>query len=294
MLHRLSSEEYEKKKQQEIKDRLTFYYGPRDEKFTNILKNVLLKSNLKPKYLDILLTKEALEMYNRVFTSNTINSKFDEITGKVVEDVNSNDNYEVYEKLGDGVFQNFIAWYAFRLLGQDRRVVQVKIYAGMKSKYGSREEFAPVAESLGFWPYISASIYSRTHKKKALLEDVFEAFIGATSYYLDEKIRYGVGYAICYDILSSIMSSIKIETEFEELQDYVSKLNEFSHKNKQYVFEYESEKFDKLTTTSIYRIMQDGSKIKMGEGSAANKSNSKKAAAENVYKDLERRGIIKS
>ena len=294
MQHRLPQEEYEKKKEQEIKDRLTYYYGKRDENFKNVIKNVLLKSNLKPKYLDMLLTPEALEMYGIAFTSNTINSKYDKITGKVVEDVNSDDNYEVYEKLGDGVFQNFIAWYAFRLLGQDRRVVQVKTYAGMKSKYGSREEFAPVAESLGFWPFISASIYARTHKKKSLLEDVFEAFIGATSYYLDEKIRNGVGYAICYDILSSIMSSMKIETEFEDLQDYVSKLNEFTLKNKHYVFEYESEKIDKITNTIIYRIMPDGKKIKMGEGSAANKANSRKTAAKNVYKILELKGDIKS
>jgi len=294
MYPRLSTDEYEQKKKQEIKDRLTYYYGQRNENFKNMIKDVLLKSKLKPQYLDILLSKEALEMYGRAFTSNTIHSKFNEVTGKVVEDVNSDDNYEVYEKLGDSVFQNFIGWYSFRLLRQDRRVVQVKIYAAIKSKYGSREEFSPIAESLGFWSFISASVYERTHSKKALLEDVFEAFIGATSYYLDEKFRYGVGYAICYDILSSIMSTIKIETEFEDLQDSVSKLNEFTLKNKEYVFEYTSDKFENLTTTTIYRIMPDRSKIVYGVGTAANKANSKKAAAENVYKSLKLKGVIKT
>lgn len=292
MSFKLSQEEYDKKKQQEITDRLTYYYGKRDTSFKNMIKSVLMKSNLKPKYLDMLLTPEALEMYGKAFTSNTINSKYNEITEKVVEDVDSDNNYEVFEKLGDGVFQNFIAWYAFRLLGQDRRVVQVKTYAGIKSKYGSREEFAPVADSLGFWNFISASEYARKHKRKSLLEDVFEAFIGATSYYLDDKIRNGVGYAICYDILNTIMNTLKIETTFEELQDYVSKLNEFTLRNKDYVLEYDSVKVDKTTTTTIYRVMPDGSKTELGHGYAANKANSKKMAAKNVYEMLMKKSSV--
>ena len=291
-MQRLPPEEYEKNKQQDIKEKLTYYYGPRDESFKKVVRDILLKGNLKPKYLDMLLTDDSLEIYGKAFTSNSIHSYLDEMTDKIIEDPNSDDNYEVYEKLGDGIFSNFIGWYAFRMLGQDKRVAQVKIYATIKSKYGAREEFAPVAENLGLWPYISASMYKRTHSKKSLLEDVFEAFLGATSYILDEKIRYGVGYAICYDILVSIFSTIKLQTEFEDLQDYVSKLNEFSLKNKGYKFEYEFNKVDRLTYATVYRIMPNGIRVKFAEGTAANKPNSKKAAAENAYKILENNKLL--
>ena len=291
-MYRLTPEEYEKKRQLEIKEKLNFYYGPRDKNFRKVVENILLKGKLKPKSLDMLLTDESMEIYNKVFTSKTIHSFFNKETNKIEEDVNSDDNYEVYEKLGDGVFSNFIGWYAFRLLGQDKRVAQVKIYATIKAKYGAREEFSPIAEDLGLWPYISASVYKRTHNKKALLEDVFEAFIGATSYIIDEKIKYGVGYAICYDILNNIFKGIKVETDFEELQDYVSKLNEFSLKNKDYKFEYDFTKTDKLTYATIYRIMSDGSRIVVGEGTAANKPNAKKAAAKNAYKNLEKSKML--
>ena len=203
-MYRIPADEYEKKKQLEINDRLTYYYGPRDLSFKKVIKDFLLNGNLKEKYLEVLLTEESMLLYGKAFTSNTIHSELNIISGKVVEDIESTDNYEVYEKLGDAVFQNFIGWYAFRYLGEDTRVTQVKIYATIKSKYGAREEFAPVCEKLGFWNFISASVYKRTHSKKALLEDVLEAIVGVTSFILDKKFRPGVGYAICYDILNNI------------------------------------------------------------------------------------------
>jgi dsRNA-specific ribonuclease len=290
---RLPPEEYAKKKQQEIKEQLTYYYGPRDDGFKNVITDFLLNGNLKEKYLDLLLTPESLELYGKAFTSNTIHSHLDTVENKVVEDIESTDNYEVYEKLGDAVFQNFIGWYAFRYIKEDIRVAQVKVIATIKSKYGSREQFSPIAEKLGFWNYISASIYKRTHCKKALQEDVLEAIIGVTSLILDEKLRYGVGYAICYDILANIFNKyVIIETEFEELQDFVSKLNEFSNKYKQYKFKYDYSKNDRLGTTIIYRIMSDNSLVEFSRGSAANKANSKQAAAVEALNKLKKMGLI--
>jgi dsRNA-specific ribonuclease len=292
-MHRLPPEEYAKKKQLEIKEKLIYYYGPRDDSFKKIIKDFLLNGNLKEKYLDLLLTPESMELYGKAFTSNTIHSHLDTVENKVVEDVESTDNYEMYEKLGDGVFQNFIVFYAFRYIKEDIRVSQVKVIATIKSKYGSREQFSPIAEKLGFWDYISASVYKRTHSKKALQEDVLEAIIGVTSLILDEKLRYGVGYAICYDILTNIFNKyIVIETEFEELQDFVSKLNEFSNKYKQYNFKYDFLKGDRLTITDIYRIMPDNSLVKFATGSAANKANSKQAAAVQALNNLKKMGLL--
>ena len=292
-MYRLQAEEYAQKKQLEIKQKLSYHYGPRDDSFKKIIKDFLLNGNLKEKYLDLLLTPESLELYDKAFTSNTINSHLDTVMNKVIEDVESTNNYEMYEKLGDAVFQNFIGWYAFRYIHQDTRVLQVRVIATIKSKYGSKEEFSPIAEKLGFWNYISASIYKRMHDKKSLLEDVFEAIIGVSSFILDEKLRHGVGYAICYDILTNIFNKyIIIETEFEELQDCVSKLNEFSNKYKQYKFKYVFLKEDRLTTTTIYRIMDDNSLDKFATGSAANKANSKQAAAEQALNKLKKMGLI--
>lgn len=292
-MHRLPPEEYEQKKQVEIRDKLLYYYGPRDNTFKEVIKDFLLNGNLKEKYLDILLTKESLELYAKAFTSNTIHSFLDTSINKVVEDVNSEDNYEVYEKLGDAVFQNFIGWYSFRVFGQDTRVSKVKIYATIKSKYGSREEFSLIAEKLSFWNFISASIYKKTHSKKALLEDVFEAILGVTSLILDEKLRYGVGYSICYDILSNIFKKyIVFETDFEELQDFVSKLNEFSLKHKDYKFVYDAFKDDRLTITTIYRIMPDNTRFEFSKGTAANKANSKQAAAKEALNKLKKNRLI--
>ena len=51
-MYRLTPEEYEKKRQLEIKEKLNFYYGPRDKNFRKVVENILLKGKLKP-YLNI-------------------------------------------------------------------------------------------------------------------------------------------------------------------------------------------------------------------------------------------------
>ena len=72
----------------------------------------------------------------------------------------------------------------------------------------------------------------------------------------------------------------------------MSKLNEFSNKYKQYKFKYVFLKEDRLTTTTIYRIMDDNSLDKFATGSAANKANSKQAAAEQALNKLKKMGLI--
>ena len=271
--------------------KLTPMYAPRGECFKLLIKQLLQRGKLKDHYVDALLTPQAMIIYNNAFTSNSITTHINRQTGKLEEDKTSGNNYEVYEKLGDGVFDNFIGWYASRRFAHLNTVEQVKVLHIIRSKYGSKKEFAPIAERLGFWPFITASLYQRNNQKKKLLEDVFEAFLGATSYILDKKFRNGVGYAICYDILAYIFDKIEISTDFQELIDSVTKLKEiFDKKKVQGTIFYKDEKIGRLTNVTIFRIV-DGKYIKLSDGTAATKPDAKQNAAKNALAYLKRIGI---
>lgn len=261
-------------------EKLRFYLGPRGDSFKELIKTMLRRGKLKDKYIDSILDEESMKIYSNAFTSNTITSK--DIGGKIVEDLNSKDNYEVYEKLGDGVFDNFIGWYSYRRFPDLNDVKGVKVLHIIRSKYGSKAEFSPIAERCGFFPFISASVYKRTHEKKPLLEDVFEAFLGATSYILDKKFTNGIGYAICYDILKSIFDEIEIKPDFEELVDHVTKLDQLFMRNRSTLgkLSYQDHRgTDKLYYVDVYGTRPNGFTSLLGQGVAALKKDAKQKAA---------------
>lgn len=270
----------------DMNEKLTFYYGLRNQSFKNLLWNILKKGKLKEHYINCLLTPEALVEYDKAFTSSTISSHVDPTSGKIEVNKIISNNYETYEKLGDGIFDNFIGWYAFRRFGEVNNLEQVKLLHIIRSKYGSKKEFAPISESLGFWPYISSSVYARNHEKKKLLEDVFEAFLGVTSFILDKNFRNGVGYAICYDILASIFDNIKFSTDFSEMIDYVTKLKQVFDKVKNVKIEYQDRKIGDQIHIMIYQRAQNGEYKLIGTGVSTNKKDAKQNAAENAFKNL--------
>ena len=270
----------------DMNEKLTFYYGLRNQSFKNLLWNILKKGKLKEHYINCLLTPEALAEYDKAFTSSTISSHVDPTSGKIEVNKIISNNYETYEKLGDGIFDNFIGWYAFRRFGEVNNLEQVKLLHIIRSKYGSKKEFAPISESLGFWPYISSSVYARNHEKKKLLEDVFEAFLGVTSFILDKNFRNGVGYAICYDILASIFDNIKFSTDFSEMIDYVTKLKQVFDKVKNVRIEYQDRKIGDQIHIMIYQRSQNGEYKLIGTGVSTNKKDAKQNAAENALKNL--------
>jgi dsRNA-specific ribonuclease len=284
---------HKNKKDLELEEQLNFYYGRRDESFRNLIASLLSRGKIKDKYIDSLLSPQAMKEYDKAFTSITVTSVFNRETRNVEIDKNSSDNYEIYEKLGDGVFDNFIGWYASRRFFPDNTSNEhVKVLHIIRSKYGSKDHFSPIAEKLGFWNFISSSIYQRNHQKKKLLEDVFEAFLGATSYILDKIFCNGIGYAICYDILESIYDEIPISEDFYEMQDDVSKLDQLIMKHK-YLgkLEYEFSREDNIAYAKIYQIDSEGYKTFICEGSASIKKDAKKNAAKKALKYFEDLGI---
>jgi len=107
----------------------------------------------------------------------------------------------------------------------------VQVVARIKIKYGAKQSFFKIAESLGFWDFITETEKERLRNKKHLLEDVFEAIIGLTEYLLDNKYRPGVGYGIIYDILTNIFNTLEMSLEYDDLKSSKTRLKEIFDKN---------------------------------------------------------------
>lgn len=197
---------------------INVYLGSRGADFKHLITGLLNRGRLKPKYIDKLTDQNAMKSYSTAFTASSADAK---------------NNYEQFEQLGDVTANKFIVWYAYRRFPQLDCPEGVKVVARLRINYGAKESFAPLAEKLGFWEYISAQeegtergIKYRNRHKKDLLEDTFEAFIGCTEYLLDKAYRPGVGYGIVYDILSDIFNELPMSLRFEDLFDAKTRLKE--------------------------------------------------------------------
>jgi dsRNA-specific ribonuclease len=192
------------------------YLGSRGSDFKEMITSFLNRGNLKAKYINLLTSDENMTLYSQAFTSDT---------------VNPDNNYEVFEQLGDVSANKFIVWYSYKRYPQLFCPSGVPVVAHLRINYGAKKTFFKIGETLGFWNFISASVDERMRKKKDLLEDVFEAIIGVTEYILDNRFRPGVGYGIIYDIMTNIFNELEMSLEYEDLKSSKTRLKEIFDKN---------------------------------------------------------------
>lgn len=258
------------------------YYGSRGSDFKELIFNLLKEAKLKMHYINMLVDDDSLAVYSKAFTSDT---------------ADINDNYEVFEQLGDISANKFIVWYMHRRFPQLMCPQGVKVVARLRINYGAKQSFSSIAENLGFWNFITASEEERSRCKKPLLEDAFEAFIGATEYLIDTKIRECVGYSVVYNILESLFDKIHISLKYEDLYDAKTRLKElfdFFGSDVLGTLKYDSVKNmeEKITCSTI--ILELGRKKEiLAEGMASLKIDAEQKAAVKAIENLRRRGFSK-
>lgn len=272
----------------------TIYWAPRNEKFKEMIKKVLKMSEIRKKYIDILTDDESLKTYSLVFTH------------KSADPVN---NYEFYEILGDATLNKIIPWYIIRRFPQLKNPEFVTIIARLKINLASKKSFSAIAAKLGLWEFISADTLTRSSEMKKTLEDVFEAFFGATELLLEErcaiemnidpKIVQGIGSIAMSKLGEKLFDEEKIRLTYNDLVDAKTRLKELTDaKNKKDMFndhqkhllstlKYESVKNGLLTTT---RVICHENHV-LGTGVASLKTDSEQIAAEHALSSLRSMGI---
>ena len=274
------------------------YLGDRGPDFKEFIANLLKLGKLKKIYINMLTDDEGMKVYSSAFTSELVDLE---------------NNYQVLEQIGDLSGNKIIVSYMYAKFPQLKCSEGVKVAARLRINYGAKQCFSEIARKLGFWPFISATNELRQRKMKSLLEDVFEAFLGATETILDTRKRIGVGYAIVYDILASILDDMDISLKYEDLYDAKTRLKELfdTHESSLGPLFYKEQKRDQIIVSTIYRVsggkyqekpdgtlnrkrIIGGNYIKIGEGSASLKADSQQNAATKALETLNKQGLTKN
>ena len=206
--------------------------GLRDDSFKALIKSLLAKSGLKQLFISLLTDDEGMKTYEQVFTHKSIDAEA---------------NYEYFEILGDLTINKFLVSYFSERFPKLKSCRGVKVLAQLRIKYGSKILLAPVAEKYQFTRFISATKGEFEVSKTSLLEDVFEAFFGATENMIDTRIKQFTGYAACYSILKQFYDEMPIDASYEALHPPISRLKEL---------------FDKMEVVAKLGCVSDKQKVK--------------------------------
>jgi len=182
--------------------------------FRDKVRQILSLSALKRKYIDKMTDEEGMRLYEQVFTHSSVDET----------------NYEWLEILGDATLNKCVVWYINQRFPKLHNANGVKVIARLKINMVSKTHFSEISERLGFAPFIRIDEENIKANKvisiKSLLEDVLEAFFGATEMIIDRIISPGAGYGICFHLFKNIMDPVPISLKYEDLYDPITRLKE--------------------------------------------------------------------
>ena len=190
--------------------------------FKSLITRTLKLTNLSDCTIQLLLDETKIIFHKREFTALELYKNF-VFTAPCF---NETDNYEFLEILGDAVINKAIVTHFTNRFPELQCPTGVRTIARLKIKYVSKDTFYKFAEKLGFWKFIKASSETRERRKKPTLEDVFEAFCGATEWIINQKIGNHIGYHIVQKFIDHLFKQIEISLAHDDLYDAITRLKE--------------------------------------------------------------------
>jgi dsRNA-specific ribonuclease len=189
---------------------------------------------LSKKYIDMWTTPENMKIFEQAFTHESYDDDKEE-----KDKINSiENNYEFFELVGDACLNKNILYYLQNRFPQFHNTKGVGIITKMKLKAVSKANYRVIAESLGIYPWIRASKIIHESDKFKLLEDAFEAFIGAFELMVNRTYDQ-LGCPLVYPLVKTLFDKLDIPTSLESLTDSVSLLKELVVDKKIGTVEYE-------------------------------------------------------
>jgi dsRNA-specific ribonuclease/predicted protein tyrosine phosphatase len=162
-------------------------------KLKHFLQNLLRKTGLPPSKISQLLDEESMQLFESAFTDSTVDSE---------------QNYEVLETVGDFVLTSAFSYYVTEI---DPNLPPQRI-TELKKKVLSTDIQSIIAVALGFQDYI----VSRIPITRSVFEDVLEAFFGALVKSGNRKFKH-LGYTLCLNMVNDFMTEM-LEVDFYHSQ----------------------------------------------------------------------------
>jgi ribonuclease III len=249
----------------------------------------------------------SMELYQLAFIHNSYTQKKPEEIGEnvIIADKPEgalelfDEDYERLEFLGDAVVSIIVARYLYERFPEEDEGFLTK----MRSKLVNGEMLAFLAEKLNFGEYaiLSRHIEDKCNGRTSLniLEDMFEAFIGAMFLDFNEKDNYnlldkyysGIGFQICEKFLVNIYEKY---VDFSELivknTNYKEQLNKYFKQTYSSSIIFSEPLIEGGLNDKIYTVnVLDGEDNIIGVGVGKSKKKAEQYACKNT---LEKLGIL--
>lgn len=195
--------------------------------FKKLIQSLLIRAKIKQKTLDLFTNQENIKVFRTAFIHKSFSDDH---------------NYEHLEFLGDTMVNNCVAEWLNETFPE---IINVDWLTRMKHALISKKTLGFLARDAGFFEHIKygedirESLESSQNVKdnkdyKDMLEDTFEAFIGALTRVSNSTMRRGVGYALSYNIVKSFLDELRskggISLNYEDYYDPISRLKEIYDK----------------------------------------------------------------
>lgn len=155
------------------------------ESFKTFLEPIL-EAAISPELVEMMLVEPALENYfRRAFTHKTF--ALNRPLGK-----SPKFDYEVIEKIGDGVLKAAFQLWLFEIMGTE--VTTPQIYSDMEKRLTGTTYLSKLTEVLGFSRWIQVTEGSLITDK--IKEDVFESFVAAIVLAADKYAMKDIGFSL--------------------------------------------------------------------------------------------------
>ncbi len=261
------------------------------EKYQKFVRELLSQAGVGSGSLKQITDEEGMKIFTQAITT---------------KDKNPRKNYERMEFLGDGIAKGCISSFLYHTLPDEDD--QGKL-TNARINLESKRSFARFAEDLGFWEFVRATDEEREGKKTSILEDVFEAFIGAISLAVD-RVNFlneptpktgGMGFIVACRFLENILKDVRLDLRkaitmtlqeiYARYQWGVPEYIEPEPEQEVETLESGREKITKTYTAQVMWVDPDtNEKIVIGEGkSEGNKKKAKDDAARQAVNFLKRR-----
>jgi dsRNA-specific ribonuclease len=234
------------------KENIVYELDYNEPHFKEFIREKLLSTNLFSSQgknerlnIDLFLTGGALSEFKKCFTHKSVDEKM---------------NYEMFEFLGDRVYNQIISFYILNEYACEGKGVKNITWLTKIFHYITGGEFsAKIAMENKFKKYLRYNQF-KVNSINPLLEDCLEAFCGCILYvvrnYLD--LDYSIGYAICEKYILNILTRITPDVSYENIFDPVTRLKELYQSVLKWPFSS-----DKKIDTSLKWLSVDKTKIRI-------------------------------
>jgi len=263
--------------------------GDRSENFTRFIESFIKPAMHEKAWDDYWETNKAIHMakFDAAFTCEDV-------------DVTSPKNYQPYEKCGDPIITCYLVLEFFKRNPQTFNKSGVELNARNQICLSAGTHHAKMASCNNFEPYITAR-YGRWNnecERIQILEDVFEAFIGACVIVADDFLNGSIiGFSMCIvmRVLHELYKNVEMTISHTRMVDSKNRLKNLLEKNKTKMPVVDN-KFhndvvvvqgvggepEKLTVSTVY----DKNMNVIGTGRANKKKDAERIAAESAIEYL--------